>query len=122
MPTIRALSFAPGTSPIVAQQPREVADQQCKQQNAAGDVDRENDILQAVEIVRFLYGLREQKQRAECQRDTGDRDKKIDGAFYRSSGHSNHSLCNCHSPRQKNSSRSVAGYCSVLSMARKRTR
>ena len=53
------------------QQSPQVADQYQKENDAAGNVDGQNNILQAVEVVGALNGLGQQKQRDQNQRDAG---------------------------------------------------
>ena len=107
---------------IVLGQPREIADKHRDQQHAARDVDCDDDLLETIEVIRFLDGLRQQEQRRHCKADTGRCNDDIESAFQRSSNHSNHSLSNCHRPRQKNRMRSAAGYCCMLSITRVRMR
>jgi len=67
--------------PVVAREARQVADQQRNQQHAAGNVDGKNDVLEAIEVVRLLYGLGQQEERRKRQGDAGRRYQEIECPF-----------------------------------------
>ena len=64
---MRALSFAGHVAAILAGQSREIANEQGEQQHATGNVDRKNQVLQAVEVFRLLHRLRQQEQGSQRQ-------------------------------------------------------
>jgi hypothetical protein len=55
--------------PVIPRETSEIADQQRQQEHAARNVDRENEVLQPIEIVRFLDRLCQQEQSGEREAD-----------------------------------------------------
>ena len=47
--------------PVVTQQARQVADQQRDEQDTACDINRQDNVLQAIKIVRLLHRLRQKE-------------------------------------------------------------
>ena len=60
---------------IVAQQPDQVADEKYEQQDRAGDVPDDQDVVQPIEILRVLRGHAEQEQRAQRQQHASRREQ-----------------------------------------------
>jgi hypothetical protein len=63
------------------QQAPQIADENTEQQDTAGDIDDEDNVLQAIKIVGALYSLCEQEKRDKRKRDANDRHQGIEDTF-----------------------------------------
>ena len=67
--------------PVFTHQPRDIADQEHEQHDDAGDIDGQDDVVQAVEVIGVLCAATQQKQRNEHQADAGGCQYRVCSSF-----------------------------------------